>query len=48
MNSNILYSVVGALAVVTAILGYRFYEEHREGSGIEISIGKGGVSVEKK
>jgi hypothetical protein len=48
MNRNILYSVIGALAVVSAVLGYHFYQESREPAGIQITVGKGGVSIEKK
>ena len=48
MNRNILYTVIGALAVISAVLGYHYYQDNREPAGIEITIGKGGVSVEKK
>jgi RsiW-degrading membrane proteinase PrsW (M82 family) len=47
-NRNVLYLIVGALAVVSAVLGYNYYQEHREPTGVEITIGKGGVSIEKK
>jgi RsiW-degrading membrane proteinase PrsW (M82 family) len=47
-NTNLLYAVVGALAVFSAILGYFYYQERREASGVEISIGKGGIAIEKK
>jgi hypothetical protein len=47
MNRNILYAVVGALAVVGAVLGYQAYQDHREATGIQISVGKSGVSIEK-
>jgi RsiW-degrading membrane proteinase PrsW (M82 family) len=48
MNRNVLYLVVGALAVVAAVLGYRFYQERQNSTGVEITIGDGGVSIEKK
>jgi RsiW-degrading membrane proteinase PrsW (M82 family) len=48
MNRNVLYLVVGALAVVAAVLGYRFYQEGQNSTGVEITIGDGGVSIEKK
>jgi hypothetical protein len=48
MNRNILYTVIGALAVVSAALGYHFYQQSREPTGIQITVGKGGVSIDKK
>ena len=47
MTRNILFLVIGALAVANAVLGYQFYQE-RQKTGIEISVGKGGISIEKK
>ena len=48
MNRNKLYLVVGALAVVTVVLGYLIYQERQKSAGIEISIGKSGISIEEK
>ena len=48
MNRNVLYLVVGALAVVSAIFGYQLYQERQKTSGIEINVGKSGISIEKK
>ncbi|MBR0950747.1 hypothetical protein [Bradyrhizobium canariense] len=48
MSRNILYLVTGALAVVVAVLGYQVYRERQKTTGVEISIGERGVSIEKK
>jgi len=48
VNRNVLYLVVGALAVVSAIFGYQLYQERQKTSGIEINVGKSGISIEKK
>jgi hypothetical protein len=48
VNRNVLYLVIGALAVVVAVLGYRLYQEGQQTSGIDISIGRSGISIEKK
>ena len=48
MNRNVLYLIIGALAVVIAVLGYRFYQERQKSTGIEINIGERGVSIEKR
>ena len=46
-SRSLLYLVVCALCVVVAVLGYRLYQEERKPDGVEISIGQGGVSIEK-
>ena len=48
MNRNILYLIIGALAVVASIVSYRLYQERQKTTGIEIDVGKGGISIEKK
>lgn len=48
MNRNILYLAIGALLVVVAVVGYQLYKERQKPSGIEINIGKGGISIEEK
>jgi hypothetical protein len=48
MNRNVLYVVIGALAVATAIFGYQLYQERQKTTGIQIDVGKGGISIEKK
>ncbi len=48
MSRNVLYLVIGGLAVVVAVLGYQFYQDRQNATGVEIKIGDGGVSIEKK
>ncbi|HEY4981205.1 MAG TPA: hypothetical protein VII24_04515 [Pseudolabrys sp.] len=48
MNRNILYLVIGALVVATAVFGYQLYQERQKTTGIEINVGKSGISIEKK
>lgn len=48
MNRNALYAIVGVLAVVAAVLGYQLYQERQKTTGIEINVGKSGISIEKK
>jgi RsiW-degrading membrane proteinase PrsW (M82 family) len=48
MNRNILYLIIGALAVATVVLGYWFYQERQKTAGIEINVGKTGISIETK
>jgi RsiW-degrading membrane proteinase PrsW (M82 family) len=48
MSRNVLYLLLGALAVGCIVLGVAFYQE-REKSGVNISIGgKEGLKIEGK
>ena len=47
MNRNALYLVIGALVVVGGIFAYQYYQE-RQKSGVEISVGKGSISIQTK
>ncbi|WP_338693356.1 hypothetical protein V5279_43775 [Bradyrhizobium sp. 26S5] len=48
MSRNILYLVIGGLAVVAAILGYQVYRDRQKTTGVDITIGERGISIEKK
>jgi len=47
-NPNLLYIIVAVLAVTSVVLGYQLYEAKKEPKGMQINIGPGGVSMEKK
>ena len=46
-GTNGLYLVIGALIVVVIGLGAYVYHEQTKPEGVELSIGKDGVSVQK-
>ena len=48
MKRNLLYLVIGVLVVVTVVIGYQLYQERQKTTGVEISIGQRGISIEKK
>ena len=48
MNRSLLYLAIGALIVATVVFGYLFYQERQKTSGIDINVGKSGISIEKK
>lgn len=48
MNRNALYLVIGVLAVVSVVLGYQYYRERNKAETLEISVGKSGISIEKR
>ena len=47
-RSNILYLIVGALVVVVGVLGYQLYEDKKKPEGLNINVGPGGLTIEKK
>lgn len=47
MNRNAAYGVIAVLAIAAVVLGYQLYQE-RHKTGVEISIGNRGISIEKK
>jgi hypothetical protein len=48
MNRTVLYVIIGELAVAIVVLSYQFYQERQKTTGIEIDVGKSGISIEKK
>jgi hypothetical protein len=48
MSRNSLYLIVGILGIAVVAIGYQLYHERQKTTGIEISIGDRGISVEKK
>jgi predicted negative regulator of RcsB-dependent stress response len=48
MSRNVLYLVIGALVIVVAVFGYQFYQDRQKTTGIQINVGKSGISIEKK
>ena len=47
-RSNMLYLAVGALVVVVAVLSYQLYQDKKKPEGVNINLGPGGISIEKK
>ncbi len=48
MNRTVLYSIIGVLAVAAGVFSFQLYQERQKPNGIEISVGNGGISIEKK
>ncbi len=48
MNRNFLIIAVAVACVAVGALGYKVYEDQRQPKGVQLNIGPGGVSVEKK
>jgi hypothetical protein len=47
-RNNIVYLVIGALVVVVAVLSYQLYQDRKKPDGVQINVGPGGLSIEKK
>lgn len=48
LNRNALYLVIGVLGIAAAVFGYQLYQERQKTTGIEINVGKSGITIEKK
>jgi RsiW-degrading membrane proteinase PrsW (M82 family) len=47
-RNNILYLIVGALAIAVAALGYQLYQDRHQPEGLHINVGPGGLSIQGK
>ena len=47
-RNNILYLIIGALVIVTAVLGYQLYQDRHQPEGLHINVGPGGLSIQGK
>jgi hypothetical protein len=47
-RSNVLYLVIGALAVAVAVLSYQLYKDRHQPQGVHIDVGPGGLSIQGK
>jgi hypothetical protein len=45
---NLLYGLIGVLAIAATVLGIQLYRAKQASTGVEISIGDRGISIEKK
>ena len=48
IRSNVLYLIIGALAVAVGVLGYNLYQDRKEPKGVQINLGEKGLSIQKK
>ena len=47
-NRNLLYLVIGVLAVAVAVLGYNLYQAKKEPEGLQINVGPNGLKIQNK
>jgi predicted negative regulator of RcsB-dependent stress response len=47
-RNNMLFLLVGGLLIAVGVLGYSLYQAKKEPKGVQINVGPGGLSIEKK
>ena len=47
-NRNVLYLIIGALAVVVGVLGYQLYQARKQPEGVQINVGPDGLKIQGK
>ena len=45
-RTNVLYLVIGALAVAVVVLSYQLYQDRHQPEGVRIELGPGGLSIQ--
>ena len=48
MTRNALYLVIGVLVVAVGVVGYLYYRDQQQTAGVDINVGKTGISIETK
>ena len=47
-RNNILYAIIGALAVTAVVLGYNLYQDRKQPKGLHINVDEKGLSIQSK
>ncbi|MHB0952276.1 MAG: hypothetical protein ACYC10_10135 [Allorhizobium sp.] len=47
-SSNRLYFIIGALAVIVVGLAVYIYQKETEPKGVELNIGRDGITIQEK
>ncbi|MDB5596198.1 MAG: hypothetical protein JWM36_3159 [Hyphomicrobiales bacterium] len=47
-RSSLIPVVIGVLAIAVAILGYQLYQDRKQPDGVQINVGPGGLTIEKR
>jgi len=47
-NSNRLYLIIGALAVIAVGMAVYIYQQETEPKGVELNIGRDGITIQEK
>ncbi len=47
-NRNVLYLIIGVLAVAVSVLGYNLYQAKKQPEGVQINVGPDGLKIQSK
>jgi RsiW-degrading membrane proteinase PrsW (M82 family) len=47
-NKNVLYLIIGVLAVAVAVLGFNLYQAKKQPEGLQINVGPDGLRIRNK
>jgi len=47
-RTNVLYLVIGALAIAVVVLSYQLYQNRHQPQGVHIDFGPNGLSIHGK
>ena len=47
-NKNVLYLIIGVLAVAVGVLSYNLYQAKQQPDGVQINLGPDGLKIQSK
>ncbi|MBR1142112.1 hypothetical protein [Bradyrhizobium sp. AUGA SZCCT0431] len=47
-NRNVMYLIIGVLAVAVGVLGYNLYQAKKQPEGVQINLGPDGLKIQSK
>ena len=48
VNRNVLYMIIGVLAIAVGVLGYQLYQAKKQPEGFQINVGPDGLKIQSK
>ncbi len=48
IRTNVLYLIIGALAITVAVMSYQLYLDRHQPAGVHIDFGPNGLSIQGK
>lgn len=47
-NRNVLYLIIGVLAIAVGVLSYQLYQAKKQPEGVQINVGPDGLKIQSK
>jgi hypothetical protein len=48
VNRNVLYMIIGVLAIAVGVLSYQLYQAKKQPEGFQINVGPDGLKIQSK